>query len=359
MDDILYVVVNNDAPISQELVDKTRALDARSFAILVNRCRELGLGYPELSRLFDMRSGYSSYERAAVDAMSFDVEIIEGKERYFPITEYILQTIPNIRASEILKEAAFANHLITPGALKRRFDLFRIDSSKSVGYINDAVNSSLIPMRTGIFATKRNVFASKPRWVMRGKKSATELRHIKPRKGRQTTESSDLQETFDDLSRIIEDKEINLQDKFKPIPDHFEVDDDVDRVMSMIDDLSHDDAFNASIYGPLNGETYCPTGVGDGHRMLRCMCCSVCSDDPQGQCKSDPFGWFTGVCDSCGKRIKKLSYAVRFPHSRGCFTGCYCSFHCMEEYPAEELDDIILHKLNSLRDSLFTYRIYA
>jgi len=80
-----------------------------------------------------------------------------------------------------------------------------------------------------------------------------------------------------------------------------------------------------------------------GCRMFLCDCL-------------DPFEWFSGHCDICLKRIKKINYALRLPRIGGSWSGCYCSFECLESDITEknfvlddyiELDEVELYKYES------------
>lgn len=330
-----------NTPISDEHVSKTRKLSSRDFAILANRCRESNFGYPQLSRLFDLRSDFGEYSRAIIDVLSFDVEFKEGRYVYFPLTEYILETFPNVKKENLLKEASFAR-LLSPGELKRRLDILGIDSSKSFGYINDYVNSSNIPTRIGALNVK-TVIARKPKWVIKpdNPKLIKSLRQSKPK---------DLKPGFNDiverLGDIAErDDDLVKDNDTKVIKDHVYIDDDIQQAMMKISELEHEDEFNVRIFGPSNGS----------HRMLICNCFETCGKDGCPR-----FFWFKdGMCDSCSKKIRRPSYALRFPMEEGGFMGKYCSWDCLRDYPAQEISDIVEFRLQSLKDTLDTFKVYA
>lgn len=355
MDAILQIVRNTNIVVTKDIVKKARDLSAEEFAILVIECRRASVGYEGLSRLFDMRSNFGTYERAAIEAMSFDVEFNSDGQTRWPLTEYILQTLDIIKPGSLLKEAAFANHLLTPVALKRRLDYFGIDSSSSFSRINDHVNTSHVPTRAGVFKLKRNVFSKKPKWVIKSDESdlVKKMRSkLPPRRKDSISLDKTAEKALETLTEEARTDNLINQDMLRNIKDYERIDDEVEEAMTKIDNYEKDDAYNISIYGPLNGTTWCPTGVGDGHRMLRCVCCELGSN-------TDMYSWFTGICDACGNKIRRVSHAIRFPNTQGCFTGCYCSFQCMEEYPVEEIDDIVEYKMDSLKVMLETYKIYA
>lgn len=45
----------------------------------------------------------------------------------------------------------------------------------------------------------------------------------------------------------------------------------------------------------------------------------------------DEYGWFRGACDKCDLIIDRPHYAVRVPLNHGGWSGCYCSWKCVEE----------------------------
>ena len=69
-------------------------------------------------------------------------------------------------------------------------------------------------------------------------------------------------------------------------------------------------------------------------RMLRCMCREA--EEADGEKKTT---WFTGACDTCDKRIRDLSHAVRYPHAIGGWKGCYCCFECMRNAPPYQMNN--------------------
>lgn len=79
-------------------------------------------------------------------------------------------------------------------------------------------------------------------------------------------------------------------------------------------------------FGPANG--YLPLSVDDDE--------TICSK--YGSCRmlhcnhvdeSDDDYWFTGTCDFCARKIRKMEHAVRAPGIYGGWKGCYCSFDCI------------------------------
>jgi len=55
----------------------------------------------------------------------------------------------------------------------------------------------------------------------------------------------------------------------------------------------------------------------------------------------EPIGhWFTGNCDNCLKKIKKMEYAVRKPIFTGGWNGCFCSFKCVLDKINEEIGNL-------------------
>lgn len=45
----------------------------------------------------------------------------------------------------------------------------------------------------------------------------------------------------------------------------------------------------------------------------------------------DEYGWFRGTCDRCDLIIDRPHYAVRAPLNHGGWSGCYCSWKCVED----------------------------
>jgi hypothetical protein len=82
------------------------------------------------------------------------------------------------------------------------------------------------------------------------------------------------------------------------------------------------------LFGPLNShlQSECDEGL-DGCRMLTCTCHDT----------------LRGICESCGLRIKDISYTLRYPDEDGGWSGEFCSMNCMtSEVPyssrVEDLD---------------------
>lgn len=91
-------------------------------------------------------------------------------------------------------------------------------------------------------------------------------------------------------------------------------------------------------------------------RMFYCMCREFDEEDALNEEDVDVAfdEWFSGECDICKVKIKKMRYAVRFPVDGGGWLGCYCSFTCMrktkvrpiyssDEFRIGEIETIIKH----------------
>ncbi len=81
-------------------------------------------------------------------------------------------------------------------------------------------------------------------------------------------------------------------------------------------------------WGPAN--PYITFGGYGGKMSSRMLTCVKYFDDDidyeDVELEVRPFDWFTGNCDSCGKKISQYHYAVRMPMPNGGWVGCYCSW---------------------------------
>ncbi len=59
--------------------------------------------------------------------------------------------------------------------------------------------------------------------------------------------------------------------------------------------------------------------------------------------------WFTGNCDECWYKIKKLRYAVRKPLEGGGWSGCFCSWECVV-INCDENEEIVPREMASFFD---------
>jgi hypothetical protein len=93
------------------------------------------------------------------------------------------------------------------------------------------------------------------------------------------------------------------------------------------------------MFGPVNrrlNNEECISGViKGGCRMLTCMCREFEQDEDDGTEyeEHNPNAWFTGICDSCKRKISDISYALRYPILDGGFIGTYCSVDCLKINP--------------------------
>ncbi|MNK95328.1 hypothetical protein D3C87_1155600 [compost metagenome] len=88
-----------------------------------------------------------------------------------------------------------------------------------------------------------------------------------------------------------------------------------------------DDTILFRIFGPAN-----PMYNSNPSQMslggCRMFTCSVFDFDSEEQVYTD---WFTGSCDTCMRRIRKRSHAVRLPRATGGWLGCHCSIKCLKK----------------------------
>jgi hypothetical protein len=119
--------------------------------------------------------------------------------------------------------------------------------------------------------------------------------------------------------------------------------------IQMLSEVKHLEPFDDRLlfqeYGPVNTVyTVCKTNIDPDHICSKHGGCRMflCSEFEQIQtdgteidlmtCEdhSYAYDWFRGSCDTCSKRIAKRHYALRMPNRYGGWSGCYCSFECIE-----------------------------
>jgi len=89
-------------------------------------------------------------------------------------------------------------------------------------------------------------------------------------------------------------------------------------------------------------------------RLFTCICKEIPGDnefEDNFEIDTDYYSWFTGKCDLCDVKIKKLRYAVRFPCENGGWIGCFCSFICMKKSeirPIYESDEFKIEEIKNL-----------
>ena len=60
----------------------------------------------------------------------------------------------------------------------------------------------------------------------------------------------------------------------------------------------------------------------------RMLLCDFYDHDENGE----DVEWYTGSCDKCGLRIRKINHCVRMPVISGGWEGCFCSWKCTQDY---------------------------
>lgn len=113
----------------------------------------------------------------------------------------------------------------------------------------------------------------------------------------------------------------------------------LETVLSAYSDDKSDEEKNAvRVFGPINRftDSSCMTRPGPC-RMLEC----ICLEERNGFVENDIVdyktnNWFTGNCDTCVRKIRNMSHAVRFPEEDGGWKGCYCSAECMKKNIVQE-----------------------
>lgn len=116
------------------------------------------------------------------------------------------------------------------------------------------------------------------------------------------------------------------------------------RAQGLSSEKNHVDIRNR-LWGPINAipKTNCYNNKDKlgPCRMLHCECR-----------EEETETWFTGQCLVCNTKIRNKSYAVRFPHPKGGWVGCYCSFKCMKESPPVDITNTIDILINFTRETL-------
>jgi hypothetical protein len=166
----------------------------------------------------------------------------------------------------------------------------------------------------------------------------------------------------------FESKKIDPQIVMKEIMDNFDI---VDEEKEEIDPQTLEDAVTAAagfgeqipegtykydpdrVFGPINRHhEECISGlIPGGCRMLTCRCKDYDQGEDSDEIESlrNPYAWFTEMkkeCNTCDKKIRDLSHAIRYPVFGGGWVGCYCSLECLETNKPREsncINDAILN----------------
>jgi hypothetical protein len=60
--------------------------------------------------------------------------------------------------------------------------------------------------------------------------------------------------------------------------------------------------------------------------------------------------WFRGSCDICLKKISKRFHSLRLPLKHGGWSGCYCSFECMEPLVSDSCTALMVGRIKEQLD---------
>lgn len=109
-------------------------------------------------------------------------------------------------------------------------------------------------------------------------------------------------------------------------------------------------------FGPINAfvdDLCCSTPQNRQCSMFYCMCRELDEEEVElneiENFQSIATSWFSGMCEHCNRKIKKMRYAVRYPVEGGGFIGCFCSFNCIyasKKFPIYDNDDLRVQEIN-------------
>jgi len=192
-------------------------------------------------------------------------------------------------------------------------------------------------------------YAPIPKWVSL-KDGETEEFYLKSDLGNIDKEKEKM---VVDLKEIFT-KHVNCSEK---VPDEV-----IDMLKSLEDKVTDEDKHFPvkRYYGPVNEiiGREC-SGVNGPCRMFYCVCREEKEDEDISYLDNvNPFEWFTGSCEECERKIRKLRYAVRFPVKGGGWAGCFCSFTCMKKSEIREIEEEDEHRMECIRQILLENGIF-
>lgn len=364
MPELLKVIISGSPTLLDASLEKKeiREMDCYEFAKLVTKCLINNVKYDMLSAVFDIRicdddtfCRIKSYSKIMCDVMNYDLSETE-KYGKWPLTRYLLNIFDEVNPGDILVQCAGTPGNISVRELSERFESLGINVKTHTSRVNDIIHSDLmrgLSARTGLLEVE-TPFADKPDWIVKTY-SPEQVEKLRNFKGKLTSI-----EVFDDKdfkdSNLLEEAIANSKDEsWEDNPDttYNQGYDPVDNILSKR--WYTRDKYNFGreelnrLFGPVRATPgrECDYGIGDGHRMLRCRCY-----------EPDKRDWFTGKCYTCGDRIKKRHYALRYPLEHSGFKGCYCCEYCMRLQPQEDHSYIAEHNIIDLISDLNTYKIY-
>lgn len=298
------------------LKDEISTLETSKFVSIVREMMISKVNLEIVFTLFDIRGQFISQAYPALECITFDRKIPKIACEY-PLTAYILKNFEHLTLDVLEKEIRRNHNLISVDSLKDRFG--------QEWNIN--------------FPEKRSK-ADIPEWIIRkSKNEGVDVAKLRKtitvkRKSQNNTEIIENVEYAEDQHDILPEKDFSA------------ISENTQRYLDQLDEK--DDRKLVNLFGPRHviNDDICSRGIGDSHRMLRCICFETSNK------------WFSKYCDGCGTIIRKKSFAVRFPLAIGGFQGCYCSFDCMREFPAEDIDELQEYNISMLQMKIQNYKIF-
>lgn len=112
------------------------------------------------------------------------------------------------------------------------------------------------------------------------------------------------------------------------------------------------------IFGPRNSilGIECKTGILGGCRMLTCNCFSENSEFESSF--DNDNDWYSGICDTCGKKIRNISHSLRYPLNDGGWYGEYCCIEHMIENPPKDVDKLADLRIDNMVQIITEKGIY-
>ena len=199
--------------------------------------------------------------------------------------------------------------------------------------------------------SEQSEYQDRPEWV-------NTLKHEEVLKGKKNSELLELDffkkgETYgnEEIDALTESIKLKMDLKEKERNEDFNLKNVVSLALSSSFEEADEGVLDPDrIFGPKNAilGKECSEGIKGGCRMLTCMC----KEDEE-----EDF-WFEGVCDTCLKRIRNCSHALRYPTEHGGWLGCYCSLECLVKNPPIDVDEYADLRIDNMVDVIEKKQIY-
>lgn len=364
MDELLKVIISGSTVLLDTHPSKhaIELMDSYQFAKIITHCLINDIGYNMLCALFDLRIGQGkdiraikSYAKIMCDVMNYDLSETE-KYGSWPLTKYLLNNFDEVDPGEILVQCVGTSRNISVQELTSRFESLGINVRRHTSRVNDVIHTDImrgVNARSGLIEVE-TPFADKPDWIV-STYSPEEVERLRNFKGKLSGLNLFKDKDFDDSDLLDQAMYHSNNESWEDNPDMIYTDgyDPVDNALDERSNIREKHNYAREelnrLFGPVRPTPgrECDYGLGDGHRMLRCRCY-----------EQDQNDWFTGKCYTCGDRIKKRCYALRYPLECSGYKGCYCCEYCLRLEPQEDASYIAERNIKDLMYDLNTFGIY-